>query len=437
MSLYVPAGRRIRLRPEPLGSGAEGDIFRLTDTDDLCAKLYLTPAPAVRDRLEALMRLPIATWGGDNREHLHAAWPASVLVDDAGDSRGFLMPLIDGMPTNMLFDSRLRLEALAEPTWRTMIAVAARIARLFAMLHRDGIVIGDVSPTNVIVARSGHVTLIDCDTIQFTEPSTARRYPHTKVTPEYSPPESSGGQVLEPSHDVFGLAIMTCQLLMNGQHPFEGVPSNPSVDSDLTWDNIRMQNNRITHPERLVNIAGSLPPSVLPPRVLQLAQSAFGAGHTDPGSRPSAADWAAALDQAGFELMGCHLNHRHLYHRSLPNCIWCAQIAAGFADPYPAARQPAGQAAFQGATVPVATAAPPRPAVSPYPPPPAPSRTAPTRPVPAPPPPPPISRPDPFRPAPPSPTPARSGTGGGGAGGAVAVVVALIVIVLIIAALVH
>ena len=312
--------------------------------------MYFDPGPTVRKRLEALMGLPPVAWAGDNQEHLHAAWPAAVLVDGDGQSHGFLMPLIGGTPANMLFDGRRRLDVLDAPTWRTLITAAARIARMFAMLHQAGIVIGDVSPTNIIVSRSGHVTLIDCDTVQFVDPVTKQRYPHTKQTPEYSPPESAGGQILEPSHDTFGLAIMTCQLLMNGQHPFEGVPSGPSMDTDLTQDNIRLQNNRITHPERLIAVAGSLPPAVLPPRVLELAQSAFGDGHTDPRKRPSAAAWAAALDRAGFELMGCQFNEHHLYHRSLSACIWCTQIAAGFADPYPAARQPARQAVGPGVT---------------------------------------------------------------------------------------
>jgi eukaryotic-like serine/threonine-protein kinase len=176
MALYIPEGRRIQLGSEPLGSGAEGEIFRLTDTSDLCAKLYFTPGPAVRKRLEALMRLPTAARGGDNREHLHAAMPASVLVDGDDLPRGFLMPLIDGVPSNILFNSRQRLDVLDAPTWRTVIAVAARIARMFAVLHRDDIVVGDVSPTNIIVSPQGHVTLIDCDTcIPSRPPSTARR----------------------------------------------------------------------------------------------------------------------------------------------------------------------------------------------------------------------------------------------------------------------
>ena len=360
--LFIPGGRKIHLAPSPIGSGAEGEVYRLTDTADLCAKIYYTPNPTVRERLDALMRLPVAGWRGDNSEHCHVAWPVAALRDDSGQTRGFLMPFIEGVPATTLFDSKQRACALHEPSWRTSITAAARIARMFDMLHQAGIVMGDVSPTNVIISQSGHITLIDCDTVQFTDPESGRRYAHTKITPEYGPPEAPAGN-LQPSHDNFGLAIMICQLLMDGEHPFEGVPSNPDTTSDLTQDNIRLQNNRLTHPVRLIPVAGTLPPSALPPRVLELARAAFCDGHRDEGFRPAAATWADALDTAGFQLMGCRNSELHLYHDSLDKCVWCRQIQLGYEDPYPRTPDKAGPQAQRRVSTAVPQQ-PPRPPAS-------------------------------------------------------------------------
>jgi len=285
-----------------------------------------------------LMRTEPATWRGDHAEHLHVAWPRQPLMDATGRTLGFLMPLVDGEPLTRLFDPHVRVKAIEEPTWRVIIGVAARTARLLAKLHGVGIVMGDVSPANILVSPSGHVTLLDCDTVQFTDPETSILYRCAKLTPEYAPPATNGSatQVLAPSHDAFCLAVMICQLLMEGDHPFEGVPADSADVDSLASDNIRLQNNRIVFPERFTPVPGAIPVSVLPPELLRLAQACFGDGHGNPDARPSPEDWETALEHAGFEVMGCRENDRHLYHNSLSSCVWCERVAQGFDDRYPA-----------------------------------------------------------------------------------------------------
>jgi DNA-binding helix-hairpin-helix protein with protein kinase domain len=339
MTLHLPDGREVRLGTRTLGRGAEGLVRELADTEDLCAKLYLDPAPDLHQRLVALMRTEPATWPGDHGEHLHVAWPRQALLDDGGHTVGFLMPRVEGRSLTRLFDPYVRAEAIDEPTWRVLVAVAARVARLLGRLHQAGIVVGDVSPANIMVSRTGHVTLIDCDTVQFTDPTTGLRYSCAKVTPEYAPPTLAGAgpSALTPADDAFGLAILICQLLMEGDHPFEGVPADPAEADALAQDNIRLRNNRIVTPQRFVPLPGTIPPRVLPPQVMALAHTCFGEGHLHPEARPLSDDWEKALEHAGFELMGCRVNPRHLFHSSLPGCVWCARIAQGFDDRYPAA----------------------------------------------------------------------------------------------------
>jgi DNA-binding helix-hairpin-helix protein with protein kinase domain len=336
MTLFMSGGRVIELG-EPLGGGAEGQIFRLAETPDLCAKIYLDPTPYTGERLSAMMGTTPAHWRGDHAEHMHVAWPREILWDPDGLARGFLMPLVDGAPLTHLFDPRKRLAAVDAPTWRMVVTVAARVARLLAMLHEAGIVMGDLSPTNLVLSSTGHVTLVDCDTVQFTDPKTGEAHRCTKLTPEYAAPELGSGAVaeLQHGHDDFGLAILVCQLLTEGEHPFEGVPADPACPDGTAADNIRMQNNRILFPERFTAVADGMPPDFLPPRVLDLARACFGEGHRDPGARPSAADWADALDQVGFQLMGCRRNEHHNYHHTLGACPWCAKCAAGHGDHFP------------------------------------------------------------------------------------------------------
>ncbi|GAB3003626.1 phosphotransferase [Amycolatopsis acidiphila] len=288
MSLQLPDGRKVRLGARTFGRGAEGLVHELAGTEDLCAKIYLDPAPDLHQRLVALMRTEPATWPGDHAEHLHVAWPRQALLDEGGRTIGFLMPRVAGRSLTRLFDPYVRAEAIDEPTWRVLVAVGARVARLLARLHQAGIVVGDVSPANIMVSPTGHVTLIDCDTVQFTDPATGIAHSCAKVTPEYAPPAlaCTGPASLTPADDAFGLGILICQLLMEGDHPFEGVPADPAEADALAQDNIRLRNNRILYPQRFVPLPGAIPPTVLPPQVMVLAQACFGEGHFRPEARP-------------------------------------------------------------------------------------------------------------------------------------------------------
>src|SRR4051812_24366902 len=265
MTVYLPGGRVITL-DQPLGGGAEGKIFRLAATPDLCAKIYPDRGRYTNDRPGAMMTAAPSRWRGDHGEHMHLAWPREILEDRDGRIRGFLMPRVEGAPLTHLFDPHKRLTAVDTPTWRIVVTVAARVARLLAMLHEAGVMMGDLSPTNLVLSRTGHVTLVDCDTVQFTDAKTSQVHRCTKLTPEYAAPELSSGQVTElrPGQDDFGLAILVCQLLMEGEHPFEGVPSDPVAPEGTAADNIRLQNNRILFPERFTALADGMPLNVLP-----------------------------------------------------------------------------------------------------------------------------------------------------------------------------
>jgi DNA-binding helix-hairpin-helix protein with protein kinase domain len=334
--LRLPNGRSVRPGTEELGTGLRSMVRSIAGTDVACMKIYFDGHAPPADRLQALSTLSPVRWTGDRDDHLHVAWPQAPLLDETGAARAVVMPRVTGVTVQRLLDAERRAEFLAEPTWGTNLVVAERLARLLHRLHRIGVVIGDLTPSNVLVNRFGYVTLIDCDTVQFTDPGTGRFYPSSEFTPEYAAPEvlAGGPPTVTAEHDLFALAVMVCELLLEGQHPFEGVPVGGG-GTDGIEGNIRQQRNWITHPHRMVPRADLLPPKVLPPGVLDLVRRSFGAGHTNPAMRPAAALWAAGLQQAAFELMGCRHNPMHSYHRSLAECVWCDRVNGGQPEQFP------------------------------------------------------------------------------------------------------
>jgi DNA-binding helix-hairpin-helix protein with protein kinase domain len=340
--LFLPSGRRIEYGLPPIGEGDEAIIVPVTGHDSICLKIYRAPDPETEGRLLAMLQLPPRNWGGDRSDHLHLTWPMERVLDGQGATVGCVlarMPRDTNAQLANLFHPPTRVELLEAPTWLQMLVIARRIARVVDMLHQADVVIGDLSERNIMVSRSALVTVIDCDSMKVVDPRTGRTYSATRTTLDCSAPEileSRGGQTaVSEMSDRFSLAILLCQVMMEGAHPFEGLPRVGDGDGSAVH-NIPLQNNWITHPEGFQPYRERIPVEVLPPAVLDLARRCFDEGHRNPELRPSAAEWHTALSRAEGSVVGCQANPRHLYHQELATCIWCGLRKAGLGERYPA-----------------------------------------------------------------------------------------------------
>ncbi|WP_328322880.1 hypothetical protein OHA70_29190 [Kribbella sp. NBC_00382] len=244
------------------------------------------------------------------------------------------MAEVRGVSLVHLYEADSRADALDDPTWATCVAIAREIAVIFGALH-PSIVVGDVSPNNVLVTRAGRVCLIDCDSMQYTDPTTRQDWPARMVTADYAP-YSPGGQTrpLTADHDLFGLAILICELLMAGQHPYDGRPVGADRPEGRAG-NIRLGANRLTRPASLGDRPGLIPATILPSGIRRLIMESFTAGTQASPGRPSALDWVRALDGLTNQITACGRSVYHRYPRYLGRCIWCDQVRAGIGDYFP------------------------------------------------------------------------------------------------------
>lgn len=333
MTLYHQ-GKPFRITaPEPMGMGAEGMVFRSPDLPRFCFKVYREVSPERDARTTGLLRTPPVQWSGTHE--YHAAWPLMSLTDESGHVRAVVMRRAVGPSMHALFDAGQRRSVLIRPTWATLLRVARNVTRLFAELHRVGVVVGDVSPSNLLVEPDGRVVLIDCDSVQFTDPATGRVFTADHVTPEYAAPEAAhrgGADRLTVAHDLFGLAVLICQLLLEGDHPFEGITAT-GADAGVAA-NIRDGNCRLLFPERFRSVTGRLTLDLVPAPVAALVEQAFGGNGST--RLPTTTQWDAALTAALNDLIGCRNGtDTHFYRQGLPGCIWCARRDAGHGDHYP------------------------------------------------------------------------------------------------------
>jgi formylglycine-generating enzyme required for sulfatase activity/predicted Ser/Thr protein kinase len=119
------------------------------------------------------------------------------------------------------------------------LRIIADIGTALAFAHRNGVVHGDLKPSNVMITDTGVVKVIDFG-IARVLPQRLDQRTSTKpdagtinaVTPRYASPEMLEGREPDPRDDVYGLACVAYWLL-TGNHPFGGDSSTVARDAGL------------------------------------------------------------------------------------------------------------------------------------------------------------------------------------------------------------
>ncbi|MEV0937747.1 hypothetical protein ACIBMX_48705 [Streptomyces phaeochromogenes] len=160
----------------------------------------------------------------------HTAWPAAV-VEEGGKTVGFLMRAapeefllelsfapgarrVAGLEFLLNSPAYVKRVLGVEPTSKQRLALLADIARLLAELHDLDIVIGDLSPKNILFALkpSPHCFLIDCDSVRFRGESALPQV----QTPEWALPE--GEPSATAAGDMYKFGLLAIRLFAGEQH---------------------------------------------------------------------------------------------------------------------------------------------------------------------------------------------------------------------------
>ncbi|WP_369227139.1 protein kinase [Streptomyces sp. R39] len=325
----------------PSHSGGQAEIFHVPDRPDLIVKIY-------RERIEGkdarrLARIvtmtPPSCQGGIANLSPELAWPSALVHAPNGAIIGYAMRYFghpDHFPLAALIYRRTRLRYFKHSVASESLVRAGRnLSSVVATMHRGGIVVGDLSDRNIVVDLKGFVTLLDCDSVSFTDPTTGEFFPSTVYTPEYGAPERFLGQQATKATDVFALAVLLYLLLTAGSHPFAGVPVEERSAEASIDRNIIDGQSYVVHGDRMIVPKWIPDPeTVLAPRLLDMFKAAFGPGLSDLAARPRADEWLTGLDHALDDLRPCPVQPHHAYDVHLPACPWCAQTEATGDDPF-------------------------------------------------------------------------------------------------------
>lgn len=330
------AGSRRPFTPgAQLGRGGEATVFEVAGEPGLAAKLWQQPSQAQQAKLSVMLRAVPADPAGDG--HVSLAWPLYALVDRSGSAAGFVMPRLDTRRVRALhqiYHPGSRRSAAPGSGWHYLVRVARNLSATIAALHAAGYVVGDLNESNVLVSDRALVSLIDLDSIQVRDGGTVWRCNVGKL--EYTPPELIGKSFREvnrrPSSDVFALAVLVFQLLLEGFHPFAGVWQGQGEPPGLE-PNIKARRSAFLGNRQLKVPPAAPPLRLLSPRLRKLLSRSLVAPAF---ARPAARDWQRELDRFEAGLKTCSVNELHAYSSHLPNCPWCSRKLQLGVEPFPA-----------------------------------------------------------------------------------------------------
>lgn len=318
-----------------LGKGGEGTVYDVKGRPKFVAKIF-HPEHRTAERaakIELMVRRPPAD-PTTKIGHTSITWPTTALREN-GQFVGFLMPKIVN-PINVLtaYHPQERDQKFENFHWGHSTRTAVNLCRAVAAIHQLSYVIGDINESNVLVTDTALVTLVDTDSFQVTDPLKKKVYHTTVGKGEYLPPELHGVPLdmvtRADTQDRFGLAIIIFKLLMEGTHPFNSLPDPADPSGHLVYELNIIRGIFPYAPSSPRQPSPAAPPfNIIHPQLQALFQQCFVEGHSRPERRPTAAEWAAALETAEADLKVCRKNRKsHRYASHLDNCPWCAREEA-------------------------------------------------------------------------------------------------------------
>ncbi len=99
----------------------------------------------------------------------------------------------------------------------TIVRLAQQICAGLAEAHRQGVIHGDLKPTNIMVGQDGNARIMDLGTGAAAIPG----------TPEYMSPEQAEGQEPDQRSDIYSLGVILYEMV-TGVVPFQG-GSRPEI----------------------------------------------------------------------------------------------------------------------------------------------------------------------------------------------------------------
>ncbi len=318
MIVYTSNNERIILEDNSFSDGGEGSVFKIvsasTRFSNACVKIYYTELREQRkNKIKYMVKNPPSLIQGDG---FMIAWPLDFVTDASKKFLGFVMPLAfpgseqlvvlttTTISKRLGYDWHDRFERTKNNKQKALlnrIGLIKNISIPLHLMHSTGkYVLIDFKPENVLVNLSGEISIVDIDSIQISEGGRLL-YPGKVMTPNYTPPELFGGQIvnnnipLSKSCDLFSMGVVFYQLLF-GLHPYVVTPWVAVGDGNSNEISLNIAKNLFPFGPERDKIRSYPPPhnnfNIIPNELRNLFIRTF---TNNPDDRPQAEEWGKLI----------------------------------------------------------------------------------------------------------------------------------------------
>jgi len=111
------------------------------------------------------------------------------------------------------------LDEIEAPEMGQLVLIFNQVASALAHIHRRGVFLGDLKPSNIMLSRTGRVKLIDFGTAWIKGEEKNR----VQGTPQYMAPEQASERVVDERTDIYNLGA-TMYRMFTGRFAQQGIP---------------------------------------------------------------------------------------------------------------------------------------------------------------------------------------------------------------------
>ena len=328
----LDSGVSVRLGAVVARAG-EGTIYEVVGHGDWVTKIFHADLKDVAAKVAKVAAMIASPPEGVRQADgfVVLTWPLHVVSGDGGVV-GYVMPRLDisnaveihtvSNPSNRANPLPSAPQWTPHVSWQHLVNIAANLCLAVETVHRVDAVIGDFQERNILVNDTTRVSLVDCDSMQFTD-GVGHQFLCGVGRAEFTAPELAGvdlgSTAREKPSDLFALAVHVHVLLMAGNHPFlrgEWTGGGEQPDA-LTLARSGQWAGGVGSALRTHALAPGV--DFLPVGIQRLFGRAFTDGARDPGVRPSAAEWREELLRIRFGACG----RGHQVPEGTRRCPWC------------------------------------------------------------------------------------------------------------------
>lgn len=280
---------------QPLAQGGEGQIFPLVNRPEVLIKIY-HPEVLIKRQQELPAKIKAMAAVADQFNNHAVSWPLLPVFDDQQATHwiGYAMRRAEGVPISRLAHPMVYTRSFPGLDRLGIVNYLLTILRSLQGLHQLGVKVGDYNFNNILCRPdSNQVTLIDCDSFQFSHQG--RTFPCPVGSPDMTPVEHHGQDfskvVRTEASECFSVAILLFKSLMLGRHPYDIVGGSDPV-SNLSHGRFAYgTGNKGVPAGPWYNIW-----SHMPYRLKERFVTTFTHGARDPTQRPSLKVWIEDLE---------------------------------------------------------------------------------------------------------------------------------------------